>query len=206
VTVASADLPESSRAFGEVKPLVIIVSGPPCTGKTTLGQRIARELEFPFVNKDGIKELLFDRLGWKDDEWSKKLSLASHDVLCYLAAAQLATGGSLVVESTFKAEADTPRFLALQEQFDFYPLQIQCRTQGEVLLERFKARIGQRHPGHVDHEIFERLKPVLLQGRYEPLGIGGPVIEVDTTDLQAIDYAHLFQTIQSAISSISPKA
>ena len=50
------------------KPWVIIVSRPPCTGKTTLGQRIARELEFPFVNKDNIKELLFDRLGWKDDE------------------------------------------------------------------------------------------------------------------------------------------
>ena len=183
------------------KPWVIIVSGPPCTGKTTLGRRIAQEFRLPFVNKDGVKELLFDRLGWKDDAWSKQLSLASHDVLCYLAAAQLAAGGSLVVESTFKAEVDTPRFLALQEQFDFYPLQIQCQTQGEVLLERFRARIGQRHPGHVDHEIFERLKPILLQGRYEPLGIGGPVIEVDTTDLKAIDYARLVQTIRSAISS-----
>jgi len=180
---------------------LVIVSGPPCTGKTMLGQRIAQEFQLPFVNKDGVKELLFDRLGWKDDDWSKRLSLASHDILCYFVAAQLAAGRSLVVESTFKAEADTARFLALEKQFDFEPIQIQCRTEGQVLLERFKARIGQRHPGHVDHEIYERLKPVLLQGKYAPLGIGGQVIEVDTTDFQAIDYAGLLRTIRSAFTN-----
>jgi glucokinase len=201
VTVASADLPESSRAFGEVKPLVIIVSGPPGVGKTTLGRRIAQELQLPFVNKDGIKELLFDRLGWQDRDWAKKLNSATYDVLYYFVASLLAAGCSLVVESNFKREEDTGKFLALKKRFDFYPLEIQCQAQGEVLLARFRARIGQRHPGHVDHEIFERLKPVLLQGRYEPLRIGGPVIEVNTTDLKAIDYARLVQTIRSAISS-----
>lgn len=178
---------------------LIIVSGPPCTGKTMVGQRIAREFQLPFVNKDGIKELLFDRLGWKDNDWSRTLSLASHDVLFYFVAAQLAAGCSLVVESTFKPQVDTEKFLALKKQFDFRPLQIQCQTEGEVLLRRFEARIGQRHPGHVDHELYERLRPVLLKGRYAPLDIGGPIIEVDTTDFEAIDYAGLFRTIRAAI-------
>jgi predicted kinase len=181
------------------KTALIIVSGPPCTGKTTLGKRIAQELRFPFINKDDIKEILFDRLGWKDDDWSRKLSLACNDVLCYFASSQLAVGQSLVVESTFKPDADTAPFLALQKQFDFQPLQIQCRTDGEVLLRRFEARIGRRHPGHVDAEVYERIKPALLKGKYNPLGISGPVIEVDTTDLSAIDYAGLFKAIRSTL-------
>jgi len=55
------------------KPLLIIISGPPGTGKTTLGKRMANELHLPFVNKDSIKELLFDHLGWHDRAWSRKL-------------------------------------------------------------------------------------------------------------------------------------
>ena len=178
---------------------LIIVTGLPGTGKTDLGRRIAREFQLPFVNKDGIKELLFDRLGWKDDDWSKKLSLASYDLLDYFVASQLAVGRSLVVESNFTSAEDSPRFLALKQRFDFQPLQILCHAKGETLLQRFQARIGQRHPGHVDRLIYERLEPVLLQGRSAPLDIGGQVIEVDTTDFAAIDYAHLFSAIESAI-------
>jgi predicted kinase len=178
---------------------LIIVTGLPGTGKTDLGRRIAREFQLPFVNKDGIKELLFDRLGWKDDDWSKKLSLASYDLLDYFVASQLAVGRSLVVESNFTSAEDSPRFLALKQRFDFQPLQILCHAKGETLLQRFRARIGQRHPGHVDHLIYERLEPVLLHGRSAPLDIGGQVIEVDTTDFVAIDYAGLFSAIESTI-------
>jgi predicted kinase len=196
----SADLPESPPAFEELKPLLIIVAGPPCSGKTLLGRRIAQEFRFPFVNKDDIKESLFNRLGWKDDDWSRLLSLASFDLLYYFVAAQIAVGRSLVVEGNFKTEVDTEKFLALKEHFDFEPLQVQCQAQGEVLAQRFRERIGQRHPGHVDHEIYERLEPVLLKGRHEPLNIGGQLIEVDTTDLQTIDYNRIFDVIRAALA------
>jgi predicted kinase len=184
----------------KAKTWIIIVSGPPCTGKTTLGKRIAQEFQLPFVNKDDIKESLFNRLGWKDDNWSRMLSLASYDLLYYFIVAQIAVGRSLVVEGNFKPEVDTEKILALKEHFDFEPLQIQCQARGKVLARRFKARIGQRHAGHVDHEIYERLKPVLLKGKHDPLNVGGQVIEVDTTDFQAIDYGKIFEAIRSALA------
>ncbi|MFZ4462043.1 MAG: AAA family ATPase [Patescibacteria group bacterium] len=45
-----------------MKSLLIIITGLPCTGKTTLGRKLAEELRLPFVSKDDFKELLFDDL------------------------------------------------------------------------------------------------------------------------------------------------
>ena len=132
-----------------MKPLVIIVSGPPCSGKTALGLRIAREFSLPFINKDGIKELLFDSLGWEDREWSKKLGFASYRLLYYFMELLLLARCSFIVESNFAPELDTAQFLNLKQKCEFESLQIQCVTDGEVLFQRFKERSesGERHPG-----------------------------------------------------------
>lgn len=47
---------------------LIIITGLPGTGKTTLGRKLAEEFRLPFISKDDIKEFLFDNLGWKDRE------------------------------------------------------------------------------------------------------------------------------------------
>ncbi len=183
------------------KPLVIIISGPPCTGKTHLGLRIAREFSLPFINKDGIKERLFDGLGWKDAAWSKQLSHASYRILYYFMESLLAAGCSLIVESNFDPAQATAEFLALKRKHEFEPFQIQCIADGEVLIQRFKARAeaGERHPGHADHLIYEGLKATLRRGRLGHLDIGGRIIEVDTTDFSAIRYDTLFAAIRAAI-------
>ena len=69
--------------------LLIIVNGPPGSGKTTLGTRIAETFDLPFINKDGIKELLFDTLGWSDREWSKRLGAATYTILYHIIEAEL---------------------------------------------------------------------------------------------------------------------
>ncbi len=183
------------------RPLLVIVSGPPCTGKTTLGRRIAAEFGLPFVNKDGIKETLFDSLGWSDRAWSRRLGIASFAVLFLVVEAQLAAGRSLVAEGNFDPEWHTPRFLALKEHCAFTPLQVQLRTEGETLLARFKARSlsGERHPGHVEGGQWEEQRATLSRGRHEPLALGGPVIELDTTDFGAIDYDALFAAVRSTL-------
>lgn len=172
------------------EPLVIIVSGPPASGKSTLAQEFARELKLPMLYKDGIKETLFDTLGWGNREWSKKLGVATYHLLYYFLEAQLAAGQSLIVESNFGVAA-TAEFRCLQEKYPFRPFQVLCRAEGSVLVERYAARAGQRHPGHVDLVALDEIKPVLLKGYLEPLEIGGEMVEVDTTDFSKIDTAGL---------------
>jgi shikimate kinase len=47
---------------------LIIISGLPCTGKTTLGRKLAQDLSLPLICRDSIKESLFDSLGYSDRE------------------------------------------------------------------------------------------------------------------------------------------
>ncbi|HEU5228972.1 MAG TPA: AAA family ATPase [Ktedonobacteraceae bacterium] len=185
------------------KPCLIIITGLSGTGKTTLGKRLAQELRLPFIYKDGIKELLFDDLGWHDRAWSRKLGQATYSILYHVIEAQLTGGCSLIVESNFSPKFSTPDFLSLQQCSDFDPFQILCFTMpGDLLLQRCKNRVtsGQRHPGHVEHLCYEELAPSLLKGREDPLPIGGPVLEVDTTDFSAIDYKKIVGAVSEFIA------
>lgn len=60
---------------------VIIVSGPSCTGKTTLAHRLAAGLTVPVYSRDRIKEALFDTVGWSDRRRSQQLGAAAAAVL-----------------------------------------------------------------------------------------------------------------------------
>ena len=186
------------------KTLLIIVSGPPASGKTTLGKIIAKEFRLAFLNKDSIKESLFDILGIKDREWSKKVGSASYSILYRFMETLLVANQSLVVDSNFRPEFDTKKFLDLKQKYTFITIQIMCKADGEILFERFKKRVesGERHPGHVDHNNYEEFKKgSLSQGEEESLVIGGKVFDVDTTDFESIDYDSIFSTIKSATNS-----
>ena len=186
--------------------LTVIVSGPPCTGKTTLGRRLAEDLRLPFLSKDLIKEKLFDTLGWSDREWSRKLGIASIEVLYLLTEMELEAGRSFIVESNFRAEHATARFLDLKRRYDFEAVQVQCRTEPSVLIERYRSReeSGKRHPGHVGPLTYDELEADLLQGLYKPLDIGGMILDVDTTDFSRVNYVALLAAIRAAAVSTGP--
>lgn len=168
---------------------LVIVTGPPASGKTTLGRTLATRLRMPFLYKDGIKETLFDTLGWSDREWSRKLGVATYALLFHLLEMELAAGRSLVVESNFDAQRSAPSFLSLRERYGFRPVQVCCVAEGAVLLERCRSRATSdgRHPGHDELANMAELEPILLRGRLDPLPLGGPIVEVDTTDFAQVD-------------------
>ena len=46
----------------------ILITGIPASGKTTLAEYIAKELQIPMFSKDQMKELLFDEVGFHSRE------------------------------------------------------------------------------------------------------------------------------------------
>ena len=185
-----------------MKPLLIIISGFSCTGKTTLARKIAQEFNLPLVGRDNIKEVLFDSLGWEDKVWSKKLGAASYRLLYYFIEAQLSVGQSLIVESNFQPKFDNKYFQEFQTKYQANILQIYCKADPKILFQRYqeRAKSGKRHPGHVDHLNYAEYQENLHKNNYDFLAVGNHLIKVNTTDFNTIDYQKISTTIKNMLN------
>ncbi|HHX66076.1 MAG TPA: ATP-binding protein [Chloroflexi bacterium] len=183
-------------------PHVIIVAGPPGTGKTVLIDRLAARIPWPVMTKDAIKESLFDSLGCGDAEWSMRLSRAGLMLLRLWLETEVAVGRSCIIEANFDGAQATGEFREIMSRYPFHPVQIQCWAEPEVLVKRLWRRAArrERHPGHIDWEWAPLLTPETVTWRTEPIDIGGVLIELDTTDFDALDYDGLLDRIEAAIS------
>ncbi len=179
--------------------VLIVVAGPPCTGKTTLAEKIAGNFNLLLLYKDGIKETLMDSLGAESREESREIGITTYKVLYHLFEAVMRTGNSLVIESNFYADYDSEKLNTLIRQYGYTTVQIQCRTESKVLFERYmkRANSGDRHPGHFDLQ-YQHIESALRDGRTEPLKIDGRLIDLDTTDFGKIDYEKLYGIIENA--------
>jgi predicted kinase len=187
-------------------PLLVIITGLPASGKTTLGRRLASELRLPFICRDDLKEILFDTLGWRDRAWSQKLGVASWELLYYLIAVELVAGRSLIVESNFRPEFDNARLQRLCRDHAAYVLQIRCVTDGDELARRYIERVasGERHPGHADGEeawLAEVTAHLRLE-RHALLSLGGRTMTIDTTDFATLDVDALAAQVRRVLEGM----
>lgn len=160
---------------------MVVATGHPATGKTTLATALGDALRLPVFHKDVVKESLADVLGFRDRASSQRLGHAATVLLYDIADRTLSAGGSLLLESNFPAEHASEPLRASVESSGAAAVQIVLRARVDVMMRRFAAR--RRHPVHVQ----KVLGPLPA---YEPLDLPGRRLEVDTTrlpvDLDAI--------------------
>lgn len=187
---------------------LIIITGAPGTGKTTLGRQLAEDFRLPFISKDGIKEVLFDSLGYKDipgwdpDAWQKKLGIGAIESMHHINDQLIQAGTSHILESNFVPTFANERFLEMKKNYPVRYFQIYCYTEPETLLKRFKERqeSGNRHPGHADGTFTGQLKEALESNKYSKLEIPCELHEIDTTDLSALDHSDLYNKLKELLN------
>lgn len=155
-------------------PLLVVVTGMPSSGKTTVAEALSRELRLPLLAKDEIKESLYDTLGAGDISWSGRLGDAAYALIFAIARTLLDSSVSLIVEANFFRD-HTTGFRSLPEH---RLVQIHCAAPLDVLLERYAQRV--RHPGHHDAEKIGELPGRFESGAHAPLDLDGELIELDT--------------------------
>ena len=183
-------------------PLIIVITGPPGTGKTTLGRMLEARYNLPLLYRDGIKELLFDHIGWSDTEWSKKLGIASYKLLLYSMELLFQTKQPFIVESNFYPEFNEKDLKEIIEKYSYKTLQIHCNAKNETILKRFRTRsyTTERHPGHGylgNDELLDRLE----NNAWGVLNIDSTILSLDTTNFSEINYNEIFSEIDFLLDS-----
>jgi predicted kinase len=152
---------------------VIVVSGAPGTGKSTVAAALAAQLHWPVLELDMIKEALADVLGLGGHDWSDRLGDAAAEVLFRLCA----RSPDVVAEGWWRGarrERTLSEFAGAAEVF--------CYCDPQLAGSRMRARHGAgRHPVHRD-----MISPSIISGGADlaatvtPLGLGAALVKVDT--------------------------
>lgn len=178
---------------------ILLVSGPPGSGKTTLARPLAERLGFALLTKDDIKETLFTTLDGApgDLEFSRRIGAAAMELLWALAP----HCPQVLLEANFRTHSEHERgkITALIAQ-GAQIVEICCRIPREVASRRFAERAQQErhHPAHMLAEML----PERMAEYEQPFGLS-PLIEVDT--LNPVDIEALAGRVESLLVSIAAK-
>lgn len=180
---------------------LVIVSGPPASGKTAIGQKIADNLGYEFYSKDALKEELFG-----------SQSRTTHDYLWYEVRAKerffraiehtIANNKPAIIESNFTTK-DKERLISLLDG-NVQVLEIYCTAKGFTRLKRFIKRNEDRsrHSGHHDRRwymlmLIETLYSYIgIKWPHGPFNISNKRLAIDTTQFSKVDYKNIVQFVQ----------
>jgi len=160
------------RSYEAQERRIVLVSGPPGAGKTTLAVPLAARLGWPLIGKDDIKEALVDALGGPTGElaWSRRAGGAAMEVLWRLAR----RCPEVVLEANFRYQSEVER--TRLHQLHAAIVEVHCVCPADELMRRFTERARTAHAAHPLHT----LSPGLIAECDRPVG-AGPVLEVDTS-------------------------
>lgn len=196
---------------------LILIAGMPATGKSTVAKKLKEHFGYPILEKDEIKEALFDTIGYRNLPEKRQLDRAATAVLMQTAEGLLKSGCSLILVNNFES--------AMSGQVQGMIDRCGCRTvmmfldgDPDILHARYVERDSQkvRHPGHT---FIDRYPPepgdVLdlpmtreyFRDRFEKEGmadfeLSAPRILVDATYPEKIGIDALVKEVRSKLEEV----
>ena len=189
---------------------LLIICGMPASGKSTVAAKIAAAMGLPVIEKDELKESLFDTVGFNCYAEKRKLDTAASAVLLRTSESLLRSGVSHVIVNNFRSDFELP-VRELINKYSPAVLTVFFDGDPDVFYRRYVERDlrGERHVGHVvqNHYPPSPTDPTTytmtreeFREKFESLGMssfstGSPTIKVDATCPETINVNELIAEI-----------
>lgn len=193
---------------------LVIIAGMPASGKSTIADRISKAFGYPILEKDAIKEELFDTIGFTNYAEKRRHDVAATAVLLRCMDALLQGGASFICVNNFRPEVQG------QVQEILNKNKCNCVTvflggDADEFYKRYVER-DKKHLRHLGHVLQEHYPPregdsldytmtrQEFAEKFEQLGmadfrIEGPRIDVDATYPEKVDVEKLIKEIRSCL-------
>ena len=166
------------------KPFVIVVTGRPGSGKTTLAHTLARHLHCPALCRDEFKEGYVQTMGSTHAALGQDLNRRLYDIFFETVDFIVAKGVSVVIEAAFQHAAWLPRLTHLAEVArvslvicTIDPQLARARWRERILADPTRARFHGESAVDTAPE-----GSGTSAGTYQPPQMDLPTLMVDTTD------------------------
>jgi predicted kinase len=164
-------------------PLLVVVTGRPASGKTTLAHILTKELKCPLLSRDELKEGYVNTIGLEHNQLDNSVTWHIYDTFFEAIELLISKGISIIVEAAFQDNLWRPKLLKLLGKAEIRV--ILCKTSPALAKARFANRLlddPRREIFHGDKSFdLENEENVLMTENYEAVHIDVPTLQVDTT-------------------------
>lgn len=145
----------------EDRPVLIIVSGLPGTGKSYFSRKLAERLHFLVLESDDIRKKLFP-----EPDYSMEENIRLFDFIHRRIYELLGEGASVILDATNLTEKHRRVLYHIAEDNEAWIIIVQVDAPPEVVKKRLESRL--KNPGindksDADWTVYQRLKPTVEQ-------------------------------------------
>nr|BFE68388.1 hypothetical protein GCM10020092_016890 [Actinoplanes digitatis] len=179
------------------KPILVVVSGPPGAGKTTLAHRLARKIGCPAICRDEIKEGMVHATGDFVAAPGDQLTLRTLPTFFQVLELLLNAGVTTVAEAAFQDRLWRPHLQHLGEIADIRV--VHCQVTAEIARTRIQLRQGENSTrrAHADTHLSTRQTHAAEHNSFHRVQLNVPEIDVDTSDEYRPDLDEIATFVQA---------